>query len=250
MLPDLSALHLAGVLGAYLFAALAKGITGLGFSTTALPILALLVGLKEALPLVIIPSICSNLVVIRQAGRFRETVQRSWPMLLALLPGLFLGLWTLSMIDGVLAGAVLGTILMLWCGFSYSTPDLRLDPGLERPLAPLSGAMTGLINGITGSQVMPAVPFLMMLRLERDLFIQAVNCSFTLSSLIMAFGLWQLGLFEPQDVVISVLGTGLVFFGVHWGGRIRERLSEKLFRNGILVMLFLMGFSLLVPALL
>ncbi len=249
MLADLSALEIAAIFGAYLFAALAKGVTGLGFSTTALPVLALLVGLKEALPLVIIPSICSNLVVMRQAGRFGETVRRFWPMLVALLPGLFIGLWTLSAIDGVRAGAVLGTILLLWCVFSFSKPDLRLDPALERPLAPVSGAITGLINGITGSQVMPAVPFLMMLRLDRDLFIQAVNCSFTLSSLIMAVGLWQLGLFNPQDVLISTLGTGLVFFGVHWGGRIRRRLSEELFRNGILVMLSLMGLSLIVPAL-
>lgn len=249
MLADLGALHIATIFGAYLFAALAKGITGLGFSTTALPILALSVGLKEALPLVVIPSICSNLVVMRQAGRFGETVRRFWPMLLALLPGLFVGLWTLSVVDGVLAGAVLGTILLLWCAFSFSTPDLRLAPSWERPLAPVSGAITGLINGLTGSQVMPAVPFLMMLRLDRDLFIQAVNCSFTLSSVIMAFGLWQLGLFNPDDVIISVLGTGLVFFGVYWGGKIRARLSEELFRNGILGMLSLMGLSLIVPAL-
>ena len=96
MLLDLHAWQITAILATYLFAATAKGVTGLGFSTTCLPILALLVGLKEALPLVLIPSICSNIVVMRQAGRFGETLRRFWPMLLALLPGLVLGLWTLA----------------------------------------------------------------------------------------------------------------------------------------------------------
>lgn len=249
MLADLSLLQVACIFATYLLAAMAKGVTGLGFSTTSLPILALLVGLKDALPLVIIPSICSNLVVMRQAGRFGETVARFWPMLLALLPGLCLGLWTLSHIDGAQAGAVLGAMMVLWCAFSFATPDLRLPPRWERPLAPVSGVVTGLINGITGSQVMPSVPFLMMLHLERNLFIQAVNCSFTLSSLVMALGLSQLGLFTGADLLISVLGTGLVFFGLRIGSAIRRRLSEQLFRNGVLAMLFLMGLSLIVPVL-
>ena len=55
MFLDLTLLQIAGVLATYMFAATAKGITGLGFSTTCLPILALFLGLKEALPLVIIP---------------------------------------------------------------------------------------------------------------------------------------------------------------------------------------------------
>ena len=129
MLFDITLVQSAAILATYLFAATAKGITGLGFSTTCLPILALVVGLKDALPLVILPSVWSNLIVMRQAGRFRETVARFWPMLLALLPGLALGLWTLAQIDGVQAGAVLG-------GFCWSgAPFLRQRPSCAcRPL--------------------------------------------------------------------------------------------------------------------
>ncbi|MEM6373781.1 MAG: sulfite exporter TauE/SafE family protein [Pseudomonadota bacterium] len=250
MFLDLSIAHVVAIIATYLFAAISKGVTGLGFSTTCLPILALLVGLKDALPLVIIPSICSNLVVMRQAGRFGETVRRFWPMLIALLPGLFLGLWALSLISGAEAGAVLGIMLLVWCTFSAFSPNLHLAAKWERPLAPLSGFATGVINGVTGSQVLPAVPFLMMLRLDRNLFLQAINCSFTLSSLVMAFGLGRVGLFSNEDIVISSVGTCVVFFGLNIGGNIRQRLSEDLFRKAILTMLSLMGLSLIAPALL
>ena len=246
---DLTALQIAAIFATYLFAAVAKGVTGMGFSTTCLPILALVIGIKDALALVIVPSVCSNLVVMYQAGHFPETVRRFWPMLLALLPGLALGLWTLSHVDGTQAGAVLGAILLMWCAFSVTKPDIALAPRLEPPLAPLSGFVTGLVNGITGSQVMPAVPFLMMLKLDRDRFLQAVNCSFTLSSLVMAFGLGQLGLYSRADFAISLAGTALVFFGLRFGATLRRRLSEERFRRAVLIMLALMGLSLIGPAL-
>jgi len=248
MFSDLSILQIALIFATYVFAATAKGITGLGFSTTCLPILAYIVGLKDALALVVVPSICSNLVVMRQAGRFGETVRRFWPMLLALLPGLALGLWTLSRIDGVQAGAVLGVMLLLWCAFTIATPDLRLPPRWERPLAPLSGCLTGFINGVTGSQVMPAVPFLMMLNMERNLFVQAINCSFTLSSIVMVIGLGRLGLFSGEEFLISALGTCLVFVGLRAGVAVRDRLSGTWFRNAVLGMLTLMGIGLILPA--
>lgn len=247
MLLELHGWQIATVLATYLFAATAKGVTGLGFSTTCLPILALLIGLKEALPLVVIPSIYSNIVVMRQAGRFGETVGRFWPMLLALLPGLALGLWILAFIDGVIAGAILGIMMIVWSAFSFTKPELFVAAHRERSLAPVAGFVTGTINGVTGSQVMPMVPFMMMLQLERNLFLQAVNCSFTLSSLVMALGLGTLGLFSWEDVLISLIGVCFVTMGVSLGGAIRNRLSETLFRNGVLVMLLLLGLGLIAP---
>ena len=237
------------ILVAYLFAAVTKGLTGLGFSSTCLPILVLTLGLKDALPLVIIPSIYSNLIVMRQAGHFKEAVVRFWPMLLATLPGLVIGLWVLTWIDGDVAGAIFGIVLLLWCAFSFAKPDLRLAPRWERWLAPLSGCFTGIVNGSTGSQVLTVVPFMMSLKLGRDLFIQGINCSFTMSSVVMAIGLGQLGFYSLDDVVISVFGIVLVIIGVKAGSAIRNHLSEKLFHHAILTMLTIMGLSLILPLL-
>lgn len=237
--------QITAILATYLVAAGVKGITGLGFSTTCLPFLAFIVGLKEALPLVIIPSISSNLVVMYGAGRFRETVLRFWPMLLATVPGLVLGLWALSAVDGRQAGAALGAILLVWCGFSLAKPEITLSARLAAGLGPFSGAITGFINGVTGSQVMPLVPFLMMQRLHRDLFIQGVNCSFTMSSLIMAIGLGGLGLFTLDALLVSLAGVAVMVFGLRAGEKMRHRLSPDRFRLAVLFVLMAMGISLL-----
>ncbi len=82
----------AAIGASLLFAALVKGVTGLGFSTTAMPLLTLAVGLERALPLVLMPSITSNILVMVDAGHFRASVRRFWPLYVALLPGIALGL--------------------------------------------------------------------------------------------------------------------------------------------------------------
>ena len=246
---DYSSFQVVAILATYLLAAFVKGVTGLGFSTTCLPFLVVVVGLKEALPLLIIPSVSSNLMVMYRAGHFAETVRRFWPMLLATVPGLILGLWALSVVDGKQAGGALGFILLLWCAFSLAKPDIRLSTQLERKLGPVSGFLTGLVNGLTGSQVMPSVPFLLSLHLQRNVFVQAANCSFTLGSIVMAIGLERLGLFSSSAILISVSGTVVVFFGLKVGEAVRDTLSPERFRLMVLLMLIAMGLSLLYRAL-
>ncbi|WP_343080234.1 sulfite exporter TauE/SafE family protein [Ostreiculturibacter nitratireducens] len=245
---DYSGWQVAAILATYLLAATAKGVTGLGFSTTCLPFLAVTVGLKEALPLLIIPSISSNLAVMHGAGRFGETLRRFWPMLVATVPGLIVGLWALALIDGRQAGGVLGVVLVSWCTFAYARPEVRLPARWERPLGPVSGFLTGAVNGLTGSQVMPSMPYLMALHLERNVFVQAINCSFTLSSVIMAVGLERLGLFTRDGVILSTIGTAFAFTGLKFGERIRHYLSPDAFRLSVLLMLSAMGVSLVVRA--
>ncbi|MEM1300835.1 MAG: sulfite exporter TauE/SafE family protein [Pseudomonadota bacterium] len=233
----------------YLLAATAKGVTGLGFSTTCLPFLVMTVGLKEALPLLLIPSVASNLQVMYGAGGFRQTVARFWPMFLATIPGLLLGLWILGDADGAALGAILGAVLLAYVAFAYANPNVRLPDGWERPLQPASGVLTGLLNGLTGSQVMPSMPFLMALDLDRNMFVQAINCSFTLSSIIMAAGLVQLGLMTEGAVLVSAIGIIWATTGVRLGERIRHRLSPDQFRMAVLIMLAGMGVALIMQGL-
>ena len=248
MISDYATWQIAVILATYLFAASAKGVTGLGFSTICLPFLALAVGLKGALPLLIVPSLASNILVMRQVGQFRHTLHRFWPMLMATVPGLLIGLAALSVVDGRFAGGALGLILVLWCLFALAAPDFSVPGTLERPLGLVSGFFTGITNGLTGSQVMPCVPYLMALKLERDVFIQATNSSFTLSSLVMAAGLTQLDLFTFDAVVVSSVGLVFVFFGLRIGAHIRSRLSPGVFRLAVLVLLMAMGSSLVFRA--
>ncbi len=232
---------LAATAAAFLAAAFVKGATGLGFSTCALPLLALSIGMREALPLVLAPSIASNLLVMRGAGHFRETVRRFWPLCLAALPGITLGVMLLVWIDPRAAGAVLGAVLAGYAAFALARPALGLPARLERPLQWPVGFVNGAVNGLTGSQVMPLLPYLLALQLDPNRFVQAINCVFTFSSLVMVVALSQAGLLTGPTAIVSLLGLLPVWAGVKLGEALRRRLPAETFRRAVLALLILLG---------
>ena len=239
---------LAIACAAFFFAAFSKGITSMGFATTCLPILALTIGLEIALPLVLVPSVASNIIVQIEAGHVRESLRRFWPMLVAAMIGVVIGLALLTWMETRLAAAALGGVLIVYGLFALRTPNLTLPPHLEKPLGPVTGLLTGIVNGLTGSQLMPVLPYLMALRLDRERFVQAINCSFTLSSLVMAAGLSKIGLMNVETTLVSALGVVPVWIGLKLGGKVRQRLSPELFRKLVIYMLMVSGVLLLARA--
>lgn len=240
---------LAIACAAFFFAAFSKGITGMGFATTCLPIIALAMGLEVALPLVLVPSVASNIIVQIEVGHFRESIRRFWPLLIAGMIGVVIGLALLTWMEARAAGAALGVVLFVYGLFALKTPNLALPAHLEKPLGPVTGLTTGIVNGLTGSQLMPVLPYLMALHLDRKRFVQAINCSFTASSLVMAIGLSKIGLMNVETALISTIGIVPVWIGLKLGGNIRRRLSPELFRKLVIYMLMASGVLLLARAL-
>jgi uncharacterized membrane protein YfcA len=233
------------ILTAYIVAASIKGLTGLGFSTSCLPIMALRLDLKVAIPLVIIPSIVSNVFVMIQAGHFREALRRFWPLYVSSIPGLLIGLSLLIMIDTVTTQAVLGLVLFFYALWALSNRSFSLSDKWERNLKFPTGFCTGFINGLTGSQVMPSLPYLFSLNLQKDNFVHAINISFTLSSFVMLIGMNRMGYLLPSTFLMAVGGLVLVLTTVYFSGRLRKRLTGELHRRLVLGFLLIMGLILL-----
>ena len=248
LLDAFSPAQLATIAAAYFIAALVKGLTGLGYSSTSLPILTLAFGLKDALPLVLIPSVASNLVVMVNTGGFRASAQRFWPMLLSAAASVFVGLWALTRMPGESAAALLGIVLLAYVAFALANTRFRLEEARTRKLEPVIGAATGFGNGLTGSQVMPVIPYLLSLDLPRERFLQASNQSFTLSSAAMFVGLGAAGLMTVPVVVVSAFGLVLVALGVRIGQRASRHLAPQAFRTAVLIVLAALGLGLILRA--
>ena len=248
LLDSFSPTQLATIAAAYFIAALVKGVTGLGYSSTSLPILTLAFGLKEALPLVLIPSVASNLVVMVSTPGFRASAQRFWPMILSAAASVFVGLWVLTQIRSESAAAVLGAVLMIYVAFALANARFRLTEVRTRKFEPAIGAATGFVNGLTGSQVMPVIPYLLSLDMPRERFVQASNQSFTLSSAAMFVGLGAAGMMTVQVATVSALGLVLVALGVNIGQRISRQLAPQAFRTAVLIVLAALGLGLILRA--
>jgi len=235
---------------AYVVAGFIKGLTGIGFSTSCLPIMALRLDLKVAIPLVIVPSIVSNIAVMVQAGNFRKAVHRFWPLYVANIPGLLLGLAVLIAINANIAKGILALVLITYALWALSNKSFSLSREWERNLKLPAGFCNGIVNGITGSQVMPVLPYLLSLNLNKNDFVQAINIAFTLSSFVMLLGMNRLGYLSPQVFLLAVSGLIPVLATVYIGGRVQKRLTGISHRKFVLSFLLVMGLVLLVRVIL
>ncbi|MFT7116534.1 MAG: putative membrane protein YfcA, partial [Rhodoferax sp.] len=107
------------------------------------------------------------------------------------------------------------------------------------------GVATGFVNGLTGSQVMPLIPYLLSLNMTRARFLQASNQSFTLSSAAMFAGLGVAGLMTLQVLAVSACGLVLVVLGTFLGRRISRHLAPQAFRTTVLLILAALGLGLI-----
>jgi uncharacterized membrane protein YfcA len=226
-------------------AGVVKGATGIGYSTTALPIIALSIGLDRAMPLVILPSISSNLSVMVSAGEFRAMLVRFRWLYAALLPGLVAGLYLLTRVDTHNAARVLGAVILTYATYALVRPAIATPSHRERYLNAPVGFLNGLFNGMTGSQIMPFVPYALSLNLSPDAVVQLTNIAFTLSSLVMLIGLNRVGFLDGPVLLLSASGVPIALLGVALGTRLRKRLQPRAFRKAVLLLLCAMALLLI-----
>ncbi|WP_419786416.1 sulfite exporter TauE/SafE family protein [Pseudodesulfovibrio sp.] len=235
------------ILATFFFAAFLKGTAGLGFATTCLGVMAAYMDMQLAIPLVIIPSLLSNGMVMIDAGGFGRMLKRFWLMYLAAVPGLCVGLWLLGSSGGTLPRTVLGVAMILYAAWGLWGGQLHLR---HTPFSATAvGLSTGLVNGLTGSQIMPILPYLISLDITKDELVQAINTSFTVASVIMLIGLGKLGLLSSDAMIVSAVGVLPVGLGIWLGGRVRRLLPEPVFRQVVMVLLLLLGAGLVARSL-
>ena len=236
---------LLSILVAYFIASFLKGLTGLGFSTLCLGMLALFLDLKLAIPLVFLPSLASNVLVMIQSGHFFASIKRFWVLYLSAVPGLIAGMTLLHSSEGEGPRAILGAVMLSYGIWALQNEHFSLDQKREKQLRIPIGLVSGFVNGTTGSQIMPIMPFLLSLKMDRDVFVQTMNCAFTFNTLVMMAGLGKLGMLTMPVLTVSFAGIVPVMAGIYLGGIIRRRVSEEIFRRGVLILLIVMGMNLI-----
>lgn len=238
-LPDPSLL--AAIVAVFILAGVVKGVVGLGLPTISMALLALVMAPAQAAALLIVPSLITNLW---QAGPWltlRQVLRRIAGMQAGICVGTLAGALWLGPPSGDWAGVCLGLALVAYAawGLFGSPPDVpaRHEQGLGLAV----GAITGVITAATGVFVIPAVPYLQALNLEKNALIQAMGISFTVSTVALAAGLWLNGGYTADAAGASILMLLPALAGMALGQRLRNRLSPRTFKLCFMISLALLG---------
>jgi hypothetical protein len=225
----------------FLLAGCVKGLIGFGLPTVSIAIIATFLGLIEAMTLMLLPSLITNLWQGLVGGHLIRLIRRCWSMFI--LGAVFtwftsslLSTWNPASFTVILGIVVTFYGLSSLCSFKLSSPGSG-----ESWISPFVGMVSGGITGLTGVFVVPAIGYLQSLRMEKDELIQAMGLWFTIATLSLAFSLKDHGLFADDLGWISLMAVLPALLGM-WVGRIlRPKLSESAFRRLFFVGLTLLG---------
>ena len=140
----------------------------------------------------------------------------------------------------------LGVALIAYAGWALLGAQWRVSAAQEKWLGPVVGVVTGAVTSATGVFVVPAVPYLQALNMQRDALMQAMGLCFTVSTIALALGLAWNGSFSAGDLGWSALLLIPALAGMQAGEWLRTRLSALWFKRCLMVSLLLLGASMVV----
>jgi len=223
-----------------------KGVAGLGLPLVGVPLLTVVLSLKSAIGVLVVPLIFSNLFQSFEGGLFLPVARRFWPLYATLFVTIAVSTRALIAIPERYLFALIGVALILLPTIARLQPRLRVRPRQEPWLAPLAGALAGLFGGISSYYGPALMLYVMWLRLPKAEFVVAVSQMFSVGAVGLAIGLFVFGVATPTQFGVSALACIPVLVGLLLGQRVRFRMSEQRFAQVIFVTYVVTGFSFLV----
>jgi uncharacterized protein len=232
------------VAAAFLLAGFIKGVIGLGLPTVSMGLLAVTMQPSHALAIVIVPAIIANIWQTFVGPYLRDIIRRLWP----LMAGTVIGIWlNAGMLTGPYArygSIVLGVLLVIYAITGLSEFNFRVARSDEKWIGGIVGLITGVVSAATGVQVIPSMPFMQAIGMEKDELVQALGVFFTVATLGLAFNLTSAGLLTAATALPGAVAMAAAFAGMFIGQAVRSRMQPEAFRRWFLRAMILLGLYL------
>ena len=232
------------IAAAFLLAGFVKGVIGLGLPTVSMGLLAVAMPPSRALAIVIVPAIITNIWQTFAGPYLRDIVRRLWP----LMAGTAVGIWlNAGMLTGPYAryGSIfLGILLVSYAAIGLREFVFSIAPRDEKWIGAIVGLITGAISAATGVQVIPSMPFMQAIGMERDELVQALGVFFTTATVALAFNLTTAGLMTAATALPGAVAMAASFAGMFIGQAVRTRMQPDVFRRWFLIAMILLGLYL------
>ena len=235
--------------GTYLLAGFIKGVIGLGLPTVAVGLLGLMMSPAHAAAILVVPSLVTNIWQGLAGGAIVGLLRRLAPLLVGICIGTFIGAVWLPPSSSQ-AGVWLGALLVLYAAFGLVNIHFSVPPQHETWVGFMVGVVNGALAVATSIFVIPAVPYIHALKLERDRMVQALGLSFTVSTITLALALVHAGEMAPSLLWPSLIALIAAIVGMVVGQLVRGRVKAATFRVFFFVGLLLLGAHLALRGLL
>ncbi|HKY09077.1 MAG TPA: sulfite exporter TauE/SafE family protein [Candidatus Binatia bacterium] len=234
---------------ALLFAAFVKGASGLGFPLIATPSIALLLDIRTAVTVLILPNLFMDSAQTVRNGIPYDVFRRFAGLILPTIIGVFLGTMALVRTPLWILNFCLGVMVLLFVVASVFKFEFAISSRSEKILSPLFGFLSGFLNGLTNAAGPTLAIYLYSLKLDKRTFVKSLATIFVVTkvSQLVAISTWNL--FNWETITLSVQVLLFTLAGFYAGIKAQDRVNQRNFNRGLLMLLTLIGITLLARSL-
>jgi uncharacterized protein len=232
------------IVAAFLLAGFVKGVIGLGLPTVSVGLLAIAMPPSRAIAIVIVPAIITNIWQTFVGPYLRDIIRRLWPLLLGTAVGARLNAGMLTGPYARYGTIFLGILLVIYAVVGLRKFVIRVAARHEKWVGGIVGLITGAISAATGVQVIPSMPFMQAIGMEKDGLVQALGVFFTVATIALAFNLSSAGLLDESTALPGIIAMVCSFAGMAGGQAVRSRMQPEVFRRWFLIAMIFLGIYL------
>ena len=244
MLPD--PLTAALAIGAFFVGGFVKGAIGLGLPVVVLATLALVMPLREAMAVFLIPGLVSNFWQATNGPHLPAIVRRLWSYMIAGIIGIAIGVSIMAGTKSQAMVVVLGVLLIAYSLHALLAPRIPAPGRHEVWMSPAAAGVGGVLFGMAGIFIVPGILYLEALRMPRDQFVQALGVTFMTITGGLAIFMTSHALVTWPLAILSAIGLLPVLLGLWFGRRARRHISEQGFRKIFFYALIVSGIYMIV----
>ncbi len=229
------------IAGAFLIAGVAKGAIGIGLPPIAVGLMTLALPLGDALAMMTIPTLVTNIWQAFYGPGLRPLLRRFWTLAATAMITLLIVSSTLGQLGSAWAASWLGVILVAYSVLALVAWRPHVPREAEPWASPLAGVATGLVCGITGIAAIPFLPYMQSLEIHKDELVQGLGILFIAITAALTVALVRQGAFDTANVIGGVAAVVPTSIGVWLGQKSRSALSPEMFRRVFLLGLLGIG---------
>lgn len=233
------------VLVVIFLATMIRSAFGFGEALVAVPLLALVIPVEVAAPLVVLISVSVAVVILIQDWRKVHFRAAGW-LIVSTLLGIPLGLWLLATAGEDVVKTILAVIIVAFS--SYCLVARKPVEFKDDRLAGAFGFVAGILGGAYGMNGPPLVIYGSLRGWSPEYFRATLQGYFLPASLIGMMGYWITGLWVPAVTNYFLLSLPVIVVAILLGRVIHHRLKDRQYLLYVHVGLIVVGVTLLVQA--
>ena len=247
LIQNFEALQTAKIVIIFLFAAIVKGFLGIGLPAAAMAFLTLIMPPTEAIPLLWLSILATNSLQFARASDRLAIAREYWLFAAAIMISIFIAsIFIADYPTGLLTGAI-GVAMVLFSLNLLLGIKLKIGPGRSWHLG--FGILAGVLGGISSIWSPIVAMYLVARDASKEKFIGTTGFLFLAGALPLGAGQLVAGILTLPLFIKSVLALCVVLVGFRIGEKLRDKVSQELFRKAVLIAFFLMGCRLILNGL-